>query len=223
MNPRQRQGLLLVMIAAAGLLGVFLLIANYVTNVSKQVGPMTQILVLLKTLPPYQQVTTADLGEIKVPVKWAPTNALTEPSEAIGLISTTQLEAGTDLQGSMLTQRPTLGPGEQAVAFTIDAETGVAGQIQPDSTVDVVATYGSGGHFGKGYAEFVARDIRVLNVSQPAGSSGSSPIILALTPQQSLELSYAESTASKVRFVLDASGSTTTPAPVPPYSPSPNP
>src|SRR5436305_923530 len=150
MNPRQRQGLLLVMIAAAGLLGVFLLIANYVADVSKQVGPTTRVLVLLRTLPAYHAVSSADLGERTVPVRWAPANALTEPGEAIGLISTTQLEAGTDLQGTMLTQRPTLQPPNQAVAFPIDAETGVAGQIQAGSLVDVIATYGSGGRFGKG-------------------------------------------------------------------------
>jgi len=221
MNPRQRQGLLLVMIAAAGLLGVFLLIASYVANVSKQVGPKTQILVLIRSLPAYQQVTASDLGEITVPVKWAPTNALTEPSEAIGLISTTQLEAGTDLQGSMLSELPTLQPGDQEAAFTIDAETGVAGQIEPGSLVDVVATYASGGRTGKGYAEFVARDIRVLDVGQLGGSNSSAPITLSLTPEQSLAISYAESTASKVRFVLDATGSSTTPAPIAPYSPAP--
>lgn len=223
MNPRQRQGLLLVMIAAAGLLGVFLLIANYVTGVSKQVGPKAQILVLIKPLPAYQAVTAADLGEITVPVKWAPAGALTEPSEAIGLISSTQLQSGTDLQEGMLTQQPTLQPGNQEAAFTIDAETGVAGQIEPGSLVDVVAVYGSSGGNGKGYAEFVARDIRVLNVGQLGGSNSSAPITLSLTPQQSLAISYAQSTASKVRFVLDAPGSSTAPAPVPPYSPSPAP
>jgi pilus assembly protein CpaB len=222
LNPRQRQGLLLVMIAAAGLLGVFLLIANYVAGVSKQVGPKTQILVLIRPLPAYHAVSTADLGEITVPVKWAPANALTEPSEALGLVSTTQLQAGTDLQGGMLSELPTVQPGDQEAAFTIDAETGVAGQLQPGSLVDVVAVYGSGGRAGKGYAEFVARDVRVVNVGQ-LGGSGSAPIILSLSPQQSLAISYAESTASKMRFVLDAQGSSTTPAPVPPYSPSPTP
>jgi pilus assembly protein CpaB len=219
MNPRQRQGLLLVMIAAAGLLGVFLLVANYVSNVSKQVGPKIQILVLIKSLPAYQPVTASDLGEVVVPVKWAPANALTQPAEAIGLISTSQLQAGTDLQGGMLTQEPTLRPGNQEMAFTVDAETGVAGQITPGSLVDVVATYGSGGTGGKGYSEFVARGLRVLDVGQVAGG-GAAPITLSLTPLQSLALSYVESTANKVRFVLDAPGSTTAPPPVPPYSPS---
>lgn len=221
MNPRQRQGLLLVMIAAAGLLGVFLLVANYVSSVSKQVGPKAEILVLIRSLPAYQPVTAADLGEIAVPVKWAPANALTQPSEAIGLISTSQLQGGTDLQGGMLTQQPTLQPGSQESAFTIDAETGVAGQITAGSLVDVVAVYGSGGRTGKGFAEFVVRDIRVLNVGQLSGSGGSTPITLSLTPEQSLQMSYVESTASKVRFVLDAPGSSTSPPAVPPYSPSP--
>ena len=35
LNPRQRQGLLLVVIAPVGLLGVFLLIANYVSSVRR--------------------------------------------------------------------------------------------------------------------------------------------------------------------------------------------
>jgi pilus assembly protein CpaB len=203
MNPRQRQGLLLVMIAAAGLLGVFLLIANYVGNVSKQVGPKTQIVVLIKPLPAYQAVTTSDLGVITVPVKWAP------------------LQSGTDLQSSMLTQRLTVQPPNQEAAFAIDAETGVAGQIQPGSLVDVVAVYGSGGGNGKGYAEFVARDVRVVNVAQVTGSSGSVPIILSVTPEQSLAISYAQTAASKVRFVLDAQGSSTTSQPVASYSPPP--
>ena len=217
MNPRQRQGLLLVTIAAAGLLGVFLLVANYVTSVSKQVGPKTEILVLIRPLPAYQPVTAADLGEIAVPVKWAPANAMTLPSQALGLVSTSQLDTGTDLQQGMLTPQSGPGPGNQEVAFTIDAETGVAGQISPGSMVDVIATYGSGGRLGKGYAEFVARDIRVLNVGA-LGGGGSAPIILSLTPEQSLALSYAEATASKLRFVLDAPGASTTPVPVAPYS-----
>jgi len=218
MNPRQRQGLLLVTIAAAGLLGVFLLIANYVTNVSKQVGPKTEILVLIRPLPAYQPVTASDLGEIAVPVKWAPANAMTLPSQALGLITTSQLNAGTDLQQGMLTQQSGPGAGNQEAAFTIDTESGVAGQITPGSLVDVIAVYGSGGRLGKGYAEFVERDIRVLNVGQLGANSGSAPIILSLTPEQSLALSYAESTASKLRFVLDAPGSSTTPVPVTPYS-----
>jgi pilus assembly protein CpaB len=214
MNPRQRQGLLLVMIAAAGLLGVFLLIANYVSSVSKQVGPKEQILVLLRPLPAYQQVTAADLGTIEVPQKWVPANALTAPDEAIGLISTSPLVAGTDLQQSMLTSQPLLSPNNLEIAITIDAESGVAGQITQGSLVDIIAVFGSGGTNGKGVARILVPYVRVLGV--PTGGSG--PITLSVTPQQSLQISLAEATASKLRLALVAPGSSSTPPNVPPVS-----
>lgn len=214
MNPRQRQGLLLVMIAAAGLLGVFLLIANYVSNVSKQVGPKEQIMVLLRSLPAYQQITAADLGTIEVPQKWVPANALTAPDEAIGLISTTPLAAGTDLQQSMLTSQPLLSPNNLEIAITIDAESGVAGQITQGSLVDIITVYGSGGTNGKGVARILVPYVRVLGV--PPGGSGS--ITLSVTPEQSLQISLAEATASKLRLALVAPGSSSTPPNVPPVS-----
>lgn len=219
MNPRQRQGLLLVTIAAAGLLGVFLLIANYVSNVSKQVGPKEQVLVLLRPLPAYQQVTAGDLGEISVPQKWAPANALTTPDEAIGLISSTPLAAGTDLEQSMLTQEPLLQAGNLEIAINIDAESGVAGQISQGSLVDVIAAYGSSGHSGKAVAKIVVPYVRVLGVPQSATGTGT--ITLSLTPEQALQVSLAETTASKLRLALVAPGSSTTPPPVPPVSQTP--
>lgn len=220
MNPRQRQGLLLVMLAAAGLLGVFLLIANYVSSVSKQVGPKTQILVLIRPLPAYQAVTAADLGLITVPQKWAPSNALTAPDQAIGLISTSPMLAGTDLEQGLLTQEPLLTPGNLEMAITIDAESGVAGQITQGSLVDVIAVYGSSGGTGKGVAKIVVPYVRVLGVP-PAGANGSGPIALSVTPQQSLQISLAEATASKLLLALVAPGSSSTPPVVPPVSQSP--
>jgi pilus assembly protein CpaB len=217
MNPRQRQGLLLVMIAAAGLLGVFLLIANYVSNVSKQVGPKEQILVLLRPLPAYQQVTAADLGTIEVPQKWVPANALTAPDEAIGLISTSPLIAGTDLQQSMLTSEPLLAANNLEIAITIDAESGVAGQITQGSLVDIIAVYGSGGKNGKGVAKILVPYVRVLGV--PSGGSG--PITLSVTPEQSLQISLAAATASKLRLALIAPGSSATPPNTPPVTQGP--
>lgn len=218
MNPRQRQGLLLVIIAAAGLLGVFLLIANYVSDVSKQVGPKTQILVLRRSLPAYRPVTAADLGVVTLPQQWVPSNALETPGEALGLISTSPLQAGTYLQQGVLVQEPLLQPGSEEISIPVDAETGVGGQITQGSLVDMIATYGSGGRNGKGVAEYVVRHVRVLGV--PSGST-SGPINLALTPQQALVVSLAESTASKVRLALVAPGSPTTPQNVPPYSQGP--
>lgn len=221
MNPRQRQGLLLVMIAAAGLLGVFLLIANYVSGVSKQVGPKEQILVLIRPLPAYQAVSAADLGLITVPQKWAPANALTAPDQAIGLISTSPLLSGTDLEQGLLTQEPLLTPGNLEIAITIDPESGVAGQITQGSLVDIIAVYGSSSSGTKAaVAKIIVPYVRVLGVPS-VGASGSGPITLSVTPQQSLQISLAEATASKLRLALVAPGSSSTPPIVPPVSQSP--
>jgi pilus assembly protein CpaB len=224
MNPRQRQGLLLVTIAAAGLLGVFLLIASYVSNVSKQVGPKSQVLVLIKPLAAYTPVTDTDLGVVSVPQKWSPAGALQASGEALGLISDSPLAAGTWLQQGMLTQQPQLAPGNREIAILIDAESGVAGQITPGSLVDIIATYG-GGKNGKGTAQVLVPDAKVLGVGQlngggSSGGGGQVPITFSLTPEDVLKVEYAESFASKVTLSLVAPGSSTTPTNLPPYSPT---
>lgn len=230
MNPRQRQGLLLVVIAAVGLLGVFLLIANYVSSVSKQVGPKTELLKLVQAVPAYQAVSANDLGEVTVPKKWAPTNAITDPAQVVGLVTQVPLPAGTELEQGMLTQRPALAPGHREMAIFVDAETGVAGQITPGELVDIVGTFqGSGsttaGTASKSKSEIIVPSAQVLNVGQISGGSNNSnstvPVTFSLTPSEVLKVTYAESFAQKVWLSIVAPGSNAAPVNPPPYSPTP--
>ena len=46
MNPRQRRGLLLIAIAALGLVVVFVLVAGYVSDVRREVDPKVSLLAL---------------------------------------------------------------------------------------------------------------------------------------------------------------------------------
>jgi len=119
MNPRQRQGLLLVVIAAAGLIGVFVLVANYVSSVSKQVGPKVDVLTLIRPLQAYQPVSTGDLGYVALPEKWVPGTALRDASQALGQISQVPLPTGTELEQGMLTGQPTLRPGSASSPFPL--------------------------------------------------------------------------------------------------------
>ena len=48
MNPRQRRAVLLLALAVAGLLGVFALVANYVSEIETQVGDKIVVLELTK-------------------------------------------------------------------------------------------------------------------------------------------------------------------------------
>jgi pilus assembly protein CpaB len=221
MNPRQRQGLLLVVVAAAGLIGVFVLVANYVSSVSKQVGPKVDVLTLVRPLQAYQPVTTADLGVVALPQKWVPGTALRDPSEALDQISQVPLPTGTELEQGMLTSQPTLKPGEQEFALPVDQTTGVANQVQAGSVVDIVATFSGSGQSKTASARVIVSDVSVLIAAQSGtgSSSGGGVVTLALTPQQVQEVAYAESFAQKVWLSLVAPGTTGAQPQLPPYQP----
>jgi pilus assembly protein CpaB len=220
MNPRQRQGLLLVVVAAAGLVGVFVLVANYVSSVSKQVGPKVDVITLVRPLQAYQQVTTGDLGVVSLPQKWVPGTALRDASQALGQISPVPLPSGTELEQGMLTGPPSLRPGEQEFALPVDQTTGVANQVQAGSVVNIVATFAGSGQSRRASARVVVSDVTVLIAAQSStGSSGGGVVTLALTPQQVQEVAYAESFAQKVWLSLVAPGTTGTQPQLPPYQP----
>lgn len=218
MNPRQRQGLLLLVIAAIGLLAVFALIASYVGDVSKQVGPMTTVLQLRGRLPAYQPLTADNLAEVSVPQKWVGPTAVSNPAEVLGLVSLSDLPAGTRLQQSTLTQAPQSLPGQSLFPLIVDADTGVAGQVQKGSLVNVIALFAANNQGSRASARQILTAVKVLSVGT---SGGKEAVLLALTPQQVLQLSYAKQFAANVTLSL-ISGSTKPPYPTPPnYSPNP--
>jgi pilus assembly protein CpaB len=230
MNPRQRQGLLLVVIALVGLIGVFLLIANYVSTVQRQVGPKIEVLELTAPLSAYQPVTTSMLGEVSLPAKWAPRESIQDPAQVVGLVSQVSLPAGEILEQGMLNSQSSLTPGYEEIAIPIDADSGVAGQITPGSIVDIDATY-SGGSGGKPSAQVVVPHVKVIAVATStavggtasqnaqAAQSASGPITFALTPQQVLKVNYAESFASNIRLALIAPGTAGREVVPSPYAP----
>jgi pilus assembly protein CpaB len=217
MNPRQRQGLLLVVVAAAGLIGVFVLVANYVSSVSKQVGPKVDVLTLVRPLQAFQQITSADLGFVALPQKWVPGTALRDPSEAVGEISQVPLPTGTELERGMLTGRPSLKPGQQEFALPVDATTGVANQVQAGSVVNIVATFAAG-QSRPASARVMVSDVSVLIAAQ-SGTSGGGVVTLALSPQQVQQVAYVESFAQKYWLSLVAPGTTGAQPQLPPYQP----
>src|SRR6185369_15451266 len=89
-NPRQRRAVLLLVVAAAGLLGVFALVANYVSDVDTQVGPKVSVLVLSKDAKKNQAITDDMVVEKLIPRRWAPKSAL-DRSQLVGFV------AGSDL------------------------------------------------------------------------------------------------------------------------------
>lgn len=209
--------MLLLALAAAGLLGVFALVANYVSDVDTQVGSKVSVLVLSKDVKKNDAISDDMMTETRIPRRWAPKSALNR-TQVIGLVAGSDLARNSILQEGMLVSPPQLAQDEREVAILVDASTGVAGKIEQDSRVDIIAAYpGDQNDAAKpNRSVVVVAGARVLAVGQPRLKSsggvqdGSSqadptqvvPVTFALTKPQELQVSYAQSFAQDVRLAL---------------------
>lgn len=219
MNPRQRQGVLLMLVAAAGMIAVFVLISSYVSSVSRQVGPMLSELELSQPIKAYQPITSADLQWRQEPARWAGPNVLTSATAALGMVSQTPLSADTVLQRGMLSQAPQVPAGDDEFALYLGAESAVAGQVQTGDTVDIVGTFGGSSASAKpGVSRVIVANVKVLDVgSAPSsGANAAIPVLLALTPHEMLEVEGSKSWATDLSLALigPAGAGSKAPAPV---------
>lgn len=187
-------------------------LSGYVNDVQAEVGPKIEVVVLSRDVEPLVPLSGEDLDTTLVPRRWAPERAITSPDDAIGLVAATRLEDGTYLTEDILAPPPRLLPGQREIAILIDAETGVAGKVEPGSRVDIVATFGAGGGRGSGAgrAETIISNAQVLDVGELQVESDEEtfeqtrvvPITFALDVTDALVLAHAESFATQVRLAL---------------------
>jgi len=220
MTPRQRRGVLLLFVAAVGAILVFSAISSYVDDVRKDVEPKTTVLVLTRSVPELQPIPLDAVREKSVPVKWAGRQSLRDPAEIGSLVPNTPLEAGVELQQGMLVEPPSLEEGQQEISILINADTGVAGKLQPGDSVDVLATFPADERqHSPASARTLIRRARVVTVGLPrsAARPGTNPqdgtqtaneqqvlvpVTFALRPTLALRLTYAETFASEIRLSL---------------------
>jgi pilus assembly protein CpaB len=223
MNPRQRRGLLLLVLSGLGLLAVFVLVASYVADVRTEVDPKIQLLVLSKPVKAYESIPDDAVTTVTMPKRWAPRTALRDRSRLVGQVAGADYTKDSLLQDGMLIAPPELAPGQREVAILVDAETGVAGKIGPNSYVDIVGSFAGNDQAGiKPRSTVVVGHARIIDVGQPklAGGRGVQqqaqadpkqvvPVTFALTPQENLRVIEAESFAQEVRLALQRPGETT--------------
>ncbi len=215
MNPRQRRGILLLTLAALGLLGVFVLVAGYVADVRAEVDPKVTVLALAKDVEKDKAITDDMVKTVELPRRWAPKTALRDRARLIGQVATADAPAESIVQEGMLGPPPELATGEREIAILVDAETGVAGKINPGAMVDIVATFAGNDQTGrKAESEIVVPGARIIDVGQPELKGGNGlreqaadpqqvvPVTFALNPKQALIVTYAESFAEEVRLSL---------------------
>jgi pilus assembly protein CpaB len=206
---------LLLTLAAAGLLGVFALVANYVSDVNTQVGDKVTVLELTRSAPKNLAITDDMVTEKRIPRRWAPPAALTDRTQLVGVVAASDLARNSVLQEGMLVSPPEIGQGQREVAILVDASTGVAGRIEPGREVDVIAAYPADQQ-GKrpNRSVVVVSGAKVIAVGQPRLKGGNGvqddqqdptqvvPVTFALTKDQELRVSYAQSFAQDVRLAL---------------------
>ena len=217
MNPRQRRGVLLLLVTILGAALTFVGIA-YVNSVSSQVGPMVKVLQLTTHIDPMHPITDKDVEVVELPKRWAPVNAVSSFGQVDGLVSVGSYDAGAVLQKGMLTERPGLAEGNREVAIMVDAETGVAGRVSSGDHVDIVATV-EDENTKERKAQVIVQNALIINVGvettvEQENSSGSFsegkavPVTFSLSTKDSLKVAYAESFAVKLRLALRGTGDT---------------
>lgn len=211
MNPRQRRGALLMILAAIGSVAVFISVLGFVNSVNEKVGNLQPALQLTKPVKAYTPVQQNMLRRVEVPQKWMPDTIITNLNEVNGMVAATDLPAGAYLQQGMFTKAPDLQPGQREIAIMIDAETGVAGKVQPGSTVDILATFP--GDTTEGQPPCAVRvvsradviDVGNLRQQQEPGATEPTqvvPVTFALSQSETKDLTFAESFGETVRLSL---------------------
>ncbi|MEG8106160.1 MULTISPECIES: Flp pilus assembly protein CpaB [Actinomyces] len=216
MNPRQRRGVLLLLVTILGAALTFVGVVTYVNSVSSQVGPMVKVLQLTANIEPMHKIDEKDVEVVELPKRWAPSNAVSSFGQIEGLVSVGSYGAGSVIQKGMLTNPPGLAEGNREVAIMVDAETGVAGRVSAGDYVDIVATV-EDENTKERKAKVIVQNALIINVGvektiEQENSSGSFsedkavPVTFSLSTADTLKVAYAESFAVKLRLALRGTG-----------------
>lgn len=213
MNPRQRRGVLLMILAFIGAIVVFMSVLGYVAQVEATVASMKEtvpVFQLRANVKSQQPITEAQVQQVQVPRRYVSQAFIRDFSELNQKVAAADLPAGAYLSRGMLLDSPYLRPDQREIAILIDAETGVAGKVRPNDRVDIYATYNEQvGNNQRACAVRVVSNAQVLQIGQQVTQPGQGqdiqqrvPVTFALPGSQSLELAWYESFSKKLRLAL---------------------
>ncbi|NLU72191.1 Flp pilus assembly protein CpaB [Streptomyces sp. HNM0575] len=225
MNSRQRRGVILLVVSVLCALAAFGGVLALIRDVESKVGPEKTAYKLKADVPAYKSLDEGQFEKVSVPKRWLPDTAVTDLGELRDKVAASKLRKGSLLQSDMVSDRPELKAGQQEIAIMIDAETGVAGKIDPGSKVNIYATFeGEQQSAGKGKApnqsKVIVSDAEVIDVGKLTPFKDSAdedqrtrqlerdgvPITFALSTADAQRVAYAESFAEHVRLALVAPG-----------------
>lgn len=210
MNPRQRRGIILMVLAGLSAIGLFFVSISWVGSVNAKVSPLVQTYQAAAEIPAYSVIEAEDVEAVEIPKRWASTSATTNLESLVGQRVAFNIGEGTYLSDDMLLPRSSLNEDEREIALTVDSKTGIAGRVQTGDFVDVYAVFANESGNG-GTSRVLVRNVRVVSVrgvETQTSTSGDSfaeeqvvPVTLALQPKAALSVTYADAFASSVRLV----------------------
>ena len=199
-----------MVLSLAVAVAVFVILTGYVRGVASQVGPSTTVWAAVDPVPPYTPLSEANMEPIQVPVRWAAPTSQLELTDLDGRRVPFELAAGTVVSSDMLIPTSALSPTEREIAINVDAVTGVAGRVRPGDRVDMYAVFADVPGL-PAQVRVLVRDVRVVTIGgrqtvtqsdeEGVGEDEVVPVTLALEPDASLAVTYAQAFAEEVRLV----------------------
>lgn len=208
MNPRQRRGVLLMVLSGLAAVVVFIGVSSYVASVNSRVGPMVTVYHVTKDLPAFTTLSAENTEPVEVPERWAADNTVLKSADIDGRVVATPMTAGATISLDVLVPPSDLGPNEREVAVNVDAVTGLAGRVRPGDRVDVYAVFSEVPGLTR-QSRILVENVRVvsvagqLQVQTPDAKSLQNviPVTIAVTSDAALQLTYAAQMAKEVRLI----------------------
>jgi len=208
-NPRQRRGVLFIILAAVMALVTFVAVALFVASVNSKVGDLVTVYRAQTDVPAYAELTRDSIVEDEIPRRWVDDDAVLDPQDVLGRRVAYNVTAGTLLSSDMFVPPSDLAPDEREIAINVDSVTGIADRVKPGDYVDIYAVFADVPGLPK-QVRVLVRDVRVVSVrgsqvrvdeESATGQSTVIPVTLALRPDDALAVTYASAFAAEVRLV----------------------
>ena len=208
MNPRQRRGVMLMVLSGLAAVLVFIGVSTYVASVNSKVGPMVTVYHVTKDLPAFTTLSADNTEPAQVPQRWAADNTILKSADIDGRVVGTPMTAGATISSDVLVPPNNLDPAEREVAVNVDAVTGLAGRIRPGDRVDVYAVFTDVPGLTR-QSRILVENVRVvsvagqLQVQTPDAKTLQNviPVTLAVSADSALGLTYAAQMAKEVRMI----------------------
>ena len=228
-------GGLLLAVGAAIAVFVSLQGATQATQQAPTPVPGVQVLVAARDIPVHTVIAAADVTVRELPPDVAPSDALKDPADAIGKLTTAAIAQGEAVLARRLIVPDYVGPNaafvmdpkQVIVAFAASDLLSSLEIVRPGDYVDILLTYDfakSGIDVTTGINTFTAlSDVRIAAVIRgPAGENGQpGPVrayLLALDPQDALTIKHFRDLGAAVDLALRSPAATHEPFTVVPVS-----